>query len=244
MFGWGRCSSLWAFQGVIVRSGLSHIPRETPAAPTPEHSTDLRVLGLNWWPKVLINPDRVPFPLKIPVSPGVRQDTQTSPGLSQGCRWRSCSSSRQKSVLDPPTAFISRTRGLEHSILVLYLWALQKWLGARSCPARHWEQNRSSSQLCFARRTSVSLGDKARISVTIWMTTIFPRACGAFNWAIKDKSGSYECSLALQNYLIISFSKLIHEFCLKWKTVGLDQGCCGPGNTSMKRRNWIGLNDL
>lgn len=134
-----RCCRKFWLRKVVIFGGFSRSHSEIRVVTySPGKHQQLQVLNApltreHWLPwgwtggrKCWSSPGRAPFPHKIPVTPGVRQDTQTRPGLLQGCKWRSCSSSKQKSVLNPPTAFSSRSRGLEHSTLVLYLWALQK----------------------------------------------------------------------------------------------------------------------
>ena len=108
--------------------------REAPAAQNAEDSTDIRQLAtseLNWWPKVLIKPrQECNFHPKLLCSPGIGQDAQTRPRLPQGCRWRNCSISRQKPVLDPPHCLQLQDRGAGARCWHLACWntsGLQPW---------------------------------------------------------------------------------------------------------------------
>lgn len=85
------------------------------------------------------------FHPKLLCSPRIRQDAQTRPELPQGCRWRNCSISRWKPVLDRPTAFSSRTGVLEHIRAV----ALDKvWIKPKHRTSGNVRESQDRPALC------------------------------------------------------------------------------------------------
>lgn len=91
------------------------LTREAPAAQNAEDSTAIRQLAtseMNWWARI-VDPAQTEcnFHPKLLCRPRIGQDAQARPGLPRGCRWKTCSISGGKPVLDLPTVFSPRGTG-------------------------------------------------------------------------------------------------------------------------------------